>query len=72
MKKIIIEEQPKQKQQYPYLGKSQQGLMVLFTSPLHGVVLEDPNDNHEVGYQSPSWSETHFDRIKGQVILEND
>jgi hypothetical protein len=72
MKKIIIEEQPQQKQQYPYLGKSQQGLIVLFTSKLHGVVLEDPKDNHEVGYQSTSWAETHFERIKGQVIMEND
>jgi hypothetical protein len=72
MKKIIIEEQPQQKQQYPYLGKSREGLIVLFTSTLHGVVLEDPKDNHEVGYQSTSWSEKDFERIKGQVILEND
>ena len=69
---ITIEEQPQQKQQYPYLGKSPQGLIVLFTSTWCGVVLEDPKDNHEVGYQSTNWSEYVFERIKGQVILEND
>jgi hypothetical protein len=72
MKKIIIEEQPQQKQQYPYLGKSRQGRIILFTSKWCGFVLEDPQGCHKVGYESTGWAEDIFEPIKGQVILEND
>ena len=72
MKKIIIEEQPKQKQQYPYIGKSQLGRVVLFTSETCGFILEDPTGKFNVGHRSTSWAKEDFTPVKGQVILEND
>tara|TARA_R110000772_G_scaffold89822_3_gene185890 strand:- start:2 stop:220 length:219 start_codon:yes stop_codon:yes gene_type:complete len=72
MKKIIIEEQPQQKQKYPYLGKSKQGRVVLFVQRGSGTLLEDPNGLHSVGFYTTGWYEEDFEPIKGQVILEND
>jgi hypothetical protein len=73
MKKIILgESQTKKKQQYPYLGKSRQGRVVLFTSETCGFILEDPIGSYKVGHRSTGWAEEDFTPIKGQVILEND
>lgn len=71
MLKIEVKQEVKQAQKYPYIGLSNRGRIVLFSSKNHGVLLEDPKESHLIGHVSHSWAEDCFEPFKGQVILEN-
>jgi hypothetical protein len=71
MLKIELKQEVEQAQKYPYIGSSNRGRIVLFSSKGHGVLLKDPNGSRSAGDVSDSWNESCFEPFKGQVILEN-
>ena len=71
MKRIVSDKLSKSK--YPYLGKSELGLIVLFTSANTGVqVNESSLKNRFVGFYTDRWAEEDFVKFTGTVTLSND
>jgi hypothetical protein len=67
---VTINEVPNKKRTYPYIGKCDNGTIVLFTSHSTGTVLG--GTIYSLGYYNNTWVESDFDSFDGEIILEND
>ena len=51
----------KETRTYPWVGKLvDYDLVILFTGMNEGIVLQDTNNDYEVGYEDDDWCESNF------------
>ena len=72
--KVTLKEQPNiMKQNYPFLGITPKGSIVLFTKLNTGVCLQVGGDwSLVIGRYSDQWAMDLFEPYNGSVTLEND
>ena len=71
--KVTLKEQPNiMKQNYPFLGITPKGSIVLFTKLNTGVCLQSREWSLVLGQYSDQWAMDLFELYNGAVTLEND
>ena len=68
---IEVNEVKSKMREYPYIGRSDSGVYVLFSDAGRGTVVLDIGNccKYEVGYFSDNWTEYDFEEFKGTITI---
>lgn len=68
--KVTVKEKSQEKE-YPWIGISDNEIIVLFTSPMQGICLSIGESDNTVGECPYKWGESCFKEFTGEITLSN-